>query len=310
VSVCLAGVVWGTIGPAVHVVHERSGLSVLAIGAHRAVAAVVCLGVAVLATGRLSECLALCRRDWRRLTVVGASTAAFQLLFFVAVVATGVSVATVVALGIPPVLLLLMTTTRERRLAVGRAVAVMVAVVGLLLVCLGGGGQSMPDPGLGVLTAVGSGAAFALSAHAARPLSRRYDALTVTTMTMSVAATLLAPGGLAAAALSGQVVTTTDAVSWWLVVYLGAVTMGVAYVLLFAGLRTTPSDAAVLATLLEPVTAVTIAVLFLGEELSAAGALGSLLILAAIACYRPGQSGSGETGRLRSSSTKTLTFSE
>jgi DME family drug/metabolite transporter len=59
-------------------------------------------------------------------------------------------------------------------------------------------------------------------------------------------------------------------------------TMAVAYVLLFAGLRTTPSGTAVVATLLEPVTAVVIAVSFLGERLTVAGGVGALLIVAAI----------------------------
>ena len=59
--------------------------------------------------------------------------------------------------------------------------------------------------------------------------------------------------------------------------------MAVAYALLFTGLRTTPSGSAVVATLLEPVTAVVIAVAFLGEHLTVAGVVGSLLILAAIA---------------------------
>ena len=71
--------------------------------------------------------------------------------------------------------------------------------------------------------------------------------------------------------------------SWLLVVYLGVVTMALAYVLLYAGLRSTPSRTAVVATLLEPVTAVAIAVLVLGERLSLAGAVGALLIVAAIA---------------------------
>jgi DME family drug/metabolite transporter len=66
------------------------------------------------------------------------------------------------------------------------------------------------------------------------------------------------------------------------VVYLGVVMMAFAYVLLYAGLRSTPSGTAVVATLLEPVAAVLIAVLFLGETLSAAGWLGCLLILGAI----------------------------
>jgi DME family drug/metabolite transporter len=82
--------------------------------------------------------------------------------------------------------------------------------------------------------------------------------------------------------LRDQPTGTADVGAWALVVYLGVVTMAFAYVLLYAGLRSTPSGTAVVVTLLEPVTAVVIAVLFLGETLTAAGVLGCLLILAAI----------------------------
>ena len=75
---------------------------------------------------------------------------------------------------------------------------------------------------------------------------------------------------------------TSDGAAWLLVIYLGVVTMAFAYVLLYAGLRSTPSGTAVVATLLEPVTAILIAVLLLDEKLSAAGVLGCLLILVAI----------------------------
>ena len=84
------------------------------------------------------------------------------------------------------------------------------------------------------------------------------------------------------ALLQGQSMTTTDIESWALIVYLGVVTLAFAYVLLYVGLRSTPSGTAVVATLLEPVTAVLIAVLFLDETLSVAGAIGCLLILGAI----------------------------
>ena len=70
--------------------------------------------------------------------------------------------------------------------------------------------------------------------------------------------------------------------TWAGLVDLGSVTMALAYVLLFAGRRTTASGSVAVATLLEPVTAVVIAVLVLGETLTPAGMLGSLLILAAI----------------------------
>jgi DME family drug/metabolite transporter len=85
------------------------------------------------------------------------------------------------------------------------------------------------------------------------------------------------------------VLITTNSVSWLLIVYLGVVTMTVAYALLYTGLRTTPSGTAVVATLVEPVTAVLIAVLLLNEHLPPAGLIGACLIVAAIAGLGRGQ---------------------
>ena len=283
--VCGAGVLWGTIGPAVQLVHEGSGLSPLMIGAYRAIAAVAALVLASLVTGRLHGCLGLVRSHWRRVVVTGVSTAAFQLLFFVAVLASGVSVATVVALGLPPVLLLVLGSLQRRRApSPGHLLTIAAALVGLGLVSVAGGsGPQAPGAALGILAALGSGTAYAVSTHIGAPLSREHDALTITTVTMSVAAAVLVPGGLVVTRLSGGVMTTSDAASWLLLSYLGVVTMGVAYVLLFAGLRTTSSGSAVVATLLEPVTAVLLAVLLLDERPTAAVVVGTLLILAAIA---------------------------
>jgi drug/metabolite transporter, DME family len=284
VLVCLAGLVWGTIGPAVQLIHTGSSLSPPTICAYRAIAAVGALTAAVLTTGRLSGCLSMARRHWRRLTVLGTLTATFQLLFFVAVFAAGVSLTTVVSLGFAPVLLLGVTSTRRRKLpSFGQVFTVVSAVVGLLLLCVPGGAvDEVPNAALGIMAALGSGAAYAMSADVATPLSQRHDALTVTTVTISVAAAVLVPTGLILARFRGEAMGTADTRSWLLVIYLGVVTMGVAYVLLFAGLRTIPSGAAVVGTLLEPVTAVLIAIWFLGERLTLAGAAGSLLILAAI----------------------------
>jgi DME family drug/metabolite transporter len=100
---------------------------------------------------------------------------------------------------------------------------------------------------------------------------------------MAVVAAVLVPGGLLLARLRGQLVTTTDTASWLGMIYLGVVTMVVAYALLFTGSGETPGATAVVATLLEPVTAVLVAVGFLRERLTPAAVLGCLLILAAMA---------------------------
>ncbi len=283
--VSAAGVVWGTIGPAVQLAHDASGLSPWVISAYRAVVAVLVLWAATLATRRLHTCVAVARHQRGRVITVGLTTATFMLLYFVAVVAAGVSVATVIALGLAPVLLLVVDSTHNRRApTLTQVLTVTIALVGLLLVCVaGGGGESGPNPTLGILAALGSGTAYAVSTHVGASLSREHDALAVITATMSVAAAVLIPGGLLVAYALDQKMTTTDAGSWLLLVYLGAVTMAFAYVLLYAGLRSTTSGSAVVATLLEPVTAVLIAVLFLGERPTAAVVVGTLLILAAIA---------------------------
>ncbi|KFU81890.1 drug/metabolite transporter, DME family [Amycolatopsis lurida] len=284
VLVCLAGVLWGTIGPAIPVVHEASDLSPLTIGGYRALFAMVVLVIAAAVMRRLRDCARLGRRHWRRVTVVGVSTAIFQLFFFVAVLWTGVSITTVVCLGFAPVLLLITGSVRRRRRpSAGQFLTVAVAVAGLLLVSvLGSPVGEAPYPVLGVFAALVSGAAYALSAEAAAPLSLRLDTLTMTTTTTCVAAMVLVPVGLVIPWASGEGILTTDLGSWALIGYLGAVTMALAYALLFAGLRTTPSGAVVVATLLEPVTAVVIAVVFLGERLTVAGVVGVVLIMAAI----------------------------
>jgi drug/metabolite transporter, DME family len=283
--VCLAGVIWGTIGTAVQLIHQASAFSALTMGAYRAVAGVAALLVASLVTGRLRTCLSVTRHEWRRVTAVGVLTAAFQLLFFMSVVAIGVSTATVVCLGFAPVLLLVVTSVQgRRRPSRAQAFTVATAVIGLLFVSFArGAGAEASQPALGLLTAVGSGAAYALSAHVAGSLSRRVDALSLTTATMSVAAAVLVPCGLVLPYLRGEVMTTTDVRSWVLLAYLGVVTMAFAYGLLFAGLRSTPSGSAVVATLLEPVTAVLLAGLILHEGMTPASIVGAALILAAIA---------------------------
>ena len=283
-SLCTAGVVWGTIGPAVDIVNDRSSLSVLVIGAYRAAAAVAALTVAVTVGGRGAACLALMKQHGRRVASTGVLTAVFQLLFFVAVVVTGVSVTTVVALGFAPVLLLVIESLRERRRPrLSQTLTVGTALLGLVLVSsTGANAVGTNHSQWGLLAAVGSGTAYALAAEAGGPLTRTCDALTVTTCTTIVLAVVLATGGLGITLLRGQPVLTTDSVSWLLMAYLGIVTLAFAYVLFYAGLSSTPSGTAVVATLAEPVTAVLIAALFLGETLSKTAVLGCLLILGAI----------------------------
>jgi len=67
------------------------------------------------------------------------------------------------------------------------------------------------------------------------------------------------------------------------VLWLAVVATVIAYGPLYAGLRSTPGSVAMIVTLLEPVTAVVLAAVLLGEALTAATALGGALLLGAVA---------------------------
>ena len=287
--VCSAGVLWGTIGPGVALADDAGGVGVLTTGAYRAVVAVAALLLAVVVTGRWRRFVGQARPQWRRIVAVGLLTASFQLLFFVSVPAAGVSVTVVVCLGLAPVLLLVTDAVRRARVPpAAQVLTVVVALVGLLLVAGPGNGATGSSPGWGVVGALAAGVAYAASAEVGGPLSRRLDTLTMTTATIGVAALALLPGGLLVPWVRGEPLGVGGpadrgfASYWLLVVYLGVVTMALAYALLFAGLRTTSGSVAVVATLLEPATGVLIATLLLGESLGLAGVAGTVLILAAV----------------------------
>lgn len=281
IQISLAGALWGTGGLVVQLIRDITPMSVLTLSAYRMLIAAVALGAATLVVRRHGLLRALLAERPTHVVAVGCGTAAYQALYFASVVTAGVTVATVVALGLAPVLLTISDAVGQRRtVSQSRFVVLVVALTGLVLVS-GFSGSTGPQPGLGILLAIASGTTYAATTALGRPLAQRADPLVLTTATTTTGALVLLP--LAAMAGStGPVLPTEPAVLAGLL-YLGVMTMAVAYGLLYAGLRTTPGSVAVVASLLEPVTAAVSAALILGERLGPAGILGTTLILAAVA---------------------------
>lgn len=286
-QVCLAGVLWGTGGLAVQLVREHAPLSALTISGWRTGLAALVLLVVVAAGRRTGPAVRLLREQPRQVVAVGLCTAAYQALYFAAVVAAGVTVATVVSLGLAPVLLTARDAVRGRRWPGATELGpVVVALVGLVLVSTTpghGGGSGGEAPVLGVVLAVASGATYALATALGEPLARRSDPLVLTTATTTVGALGLVPVALVVALVAREPVVTADPVAVGWLAYLGVLTFALAYGLLYAGLRSTSSSAAVVATLLEPVTAGVVAAAVLGERIGALGVLGMVLVLLAVA---------------------------
>jgi DME family drug/metabolite transporter len=291
-QVCAAGVLWGTGGLVVTVLHERDGFGAMTVSAWRMLLAAVALLAFAGLTRQLRPAADLFRAHPVRTVLVGCGTAAYQGLYFVSVLWVGVSVATVVSLGLAPVLAAAWEHLRaETRPSVRQVGVLGAALTGLLLISLTAGhGTSGPGgrPVAGLVLAVLAGAVYAATTVLGHTLAQRGAPIALTTVATTVGAVALTPF-LAVAAVAGDPVGTTDPVSLALFVYLGVATMALAYALLYAGLRTTPGSAATVATLLEPISAAVLAALLLGERLTTPALVGGVLILAAVVALRPSE---------------------
>ena len=293
VQISTAGLLWGTTGVVVQLLRQDTPLRPVSIGFYRlAVAAVVLLAWQLRRLGSLRQLVATVRDSsvpTVRLVLVGVGLGCYQASYFVAVAAIGVSISTMVSLGVAPVAVAVWESAVLRRwpsrLVMGSLAG---GIIGLVLVGSAGGHTTTgaQHPLLGFSAAVLSGLGYAATTVLSRHVSQRTSAMTLTTVSALVGSLALLP----IAAVSGLGFAPSPAPVGYLV-YIGVVATAVAYALFYAGLRTTSGSIAAVLTLLEPLTAAVLAVIVLGEPLSVLEVAGGLLLLGAICALYLGPTG-------------------
>ncbi|MEO9139628.1 MAG: DMT family transporter [Jatrophihabitans sp.] len=277
IAVSAGALLWGTTGVAVSIVHERSGLSAVPIGWYRVlIAALVIAGY--LRLDGLRRARAAFARHRLVIGVCGVGFAAYQALYFVGVQYVGVSVSTLVSLGVAPVALTVGTAVAGRRRPANSGLVVLgCALIGLALISLRPGGDHASHPVLGVLASVGSGLGYAASTVLSRRVSDE-EPLVLTGLTSAIATLVLLP-----LALPFGLAPPADVISSGWLIYIGIVPTIAAYALFYRGLRSTTPEVAGVLTLLEPLTAALLAAAVLHESLSGWAVLGGVLMLVAVA---------------------------
>jgi DME family drug/metabolite transporter len=271
------GILWGTIGIVVRLLQD-GGLPSLPILFWRLVCACFIL-LPLLRLGRLRSVVVQLRHPVR-LVVVAVGSLGFQLLYFFAVRDVGAGVATLVTLGIGPVVLHLSDAFTAKAVPPPRTLFVLLlALAGLALVTTGDHNVLVaPRPLRGLTEAVLSGLLYAGSTAWSRPLSARLAPLSITFVSSAVGVVALLP---AVALTGGYVPRTVPMITG--ILWLGVITTVIAYGLFYTGLRSVPGSTAMIVTLLEPVTAVALAAVLLEEPLTATNVVGGALLLAAVA---------------------------
>ncbi|MEU8134006.1 DMT family transporter [Streptodolium elevatio] len=265
-----ACLLWGSTGTAAS--FAPRGANSAAVGC----AGLVFGGLLLFVTTR--GCVALVRaasgRDRLALLVGAAAVAAYPLTFYPAVSRTGVAVATVVALGSAPVFAGLV---ERASFGIRRRLATAAAVAGCALLVVGQESGGVRADALGVGLALVAGLAYAVYASVgARMITRGHAARPALAVMFAVAAAAVAP--------------LVVAEGWWLAdvrgtavaLHLAVLTTCVAYTLFGLGLRHTTAVVATSLTLAEPAAAAVLAVVVLGEQLTAISWAGLAVVGAAL----------------------------
>ncbi|MFD8234099.1 DMT family transporter [Streptomyces sp. NPDC059696] len=280
VYLIVAGVAWGTAGAAASLVYRASDLGPVALSFWRCAAGLALLLAVRPLRSRARPVAQPRRRRALRAGVTGLGLAVFQTAYFAAVSVTGLAVATVVTLGAGPVLIALgARLTLAERLGRGGVVAVLGALAGLGVLALGGGGTTVRPQG--VLLALLSAAGYCAMTLLTRRWGRdgEADATGTTAGAFAVTSLCLLPFALAEGLLPhteepGRLVL--------LLGYVAAVPTALAYGLYFAGAAVLRSATVSVIMLLEPVSAAVLAVVLLGEHLTAETLAGTLLMLGSV----------------------------
>lgn len=277
-AVLAAALLWGTTGTVAH--FAPAGSSPLAIGL-----ATFGIGGVVLALVSARRVLAVLRQrahlGWVLAGAVGVVL--YPTAYYPSMALAGVAVGNVVALGSGPIFAALLEWAIDRRRPDARwSIATAVAIVGIVLLALGGHGGVAADASaapLGVGLALLAGFGYALYAYAgARLISRGATATGAVGALFLVGAIVclawLAIVGLGPLASAPGIAT---------IAYLALVPMALSYLLFGYGLRALRSSAATTLALAEPIVATLLAVAVVGERPSVVGWAGLATVAVGIA---------------------------
>ena len=220
----------------------------------------------------------------RNLVLCGAFGAAlYQPAFFLGVERSGVAAGTVIALGSGPMfsgLIDLALLRRNPAMKWYTGTAVMLVGVAILAAA-GADDSSLISLSLfGVISAMAAGLGYAVYAHTTSVLiSRGVGSTEALASQFALAALILGPFLIASVVSSSDVGWVWSTSGIVMLLHLGVLTAGIAYVLYGWGLRKLHASTAVSITLVEPLTASLAAFVVLGERLPAQGWISGVVIL-------------------------------
>jgi len=277
-AACGAGFLWGTGALVVNILVTQHGFTPQNISFWRfAVGSVVLLAI----FGRRIAWPTL-RQLWLPVLLAGTAMAGYVLCWFLGIERIGASIPTLIALCLPPVLVTLIALVRGQEKLDAPLLAVLTAAVAGTLLVVSGHGDTGSGPAAsqmlaGVLFSIASAVLYSGFTLVSGRLSTALGAGPATTSLTVVATAVM---GLFALYRPLQWPQEVPPQAWFL--YLGVVTAALALLAFSWGAARLSPTALTVATLVEPLTAVALSALLLGEQLQAWQYAGGALLLLSI----------------------------
>lgn len=284
----LAACIWGTVGVSSALLNRVETTPPMLIAFLRlGFASPVLVGLAWLTTRR--NPFRLNWQEWGYFGVMGLAMAAYQVMYFLAIPLASVTLVVVIALCSSPLIVAFISIpVFKERITSSLIAALTLSLTGTALLAFGGGNQGevfKPEYLLGTILALGTGLAYSVLVIFSKLVTRQEVASGVShgpIQPVAVAFTLGAIVLFPIALASGSLRLNLAPGVWLIAAYLGLVPTALAYVIFLKGMARASATAASITTMLEPAIATFLAWALLGEQLTPASLLGSLLLLVSV----------------------------
>ncbi len=273
VKLIAAMFIFGSIGIFVRTIGLSSGILAIVRGS----IGTVFLLLAWLAMGKRLSLLSI-RKNLKFLVFSGAAIGANWICLFEAYRYTTIAVATLCYYLAPVFVILASPLFLKEKLTAVKAGCVAVSLFGMALVAdIFGNGQEAAGGWKGIAFGVTAALLYA-SVVIMNKFLKEIEAVDMTVSQLGIASLVLLPYVLYTEDGTG---ITLGVSTLFLLLYLGIVNTGIAYLLYFSSLKDLSGQTAALFSYIDPVTAILLSALLFHEDMSAEQIIGAVLILGA-----------------------------
>jgi DME family drug/metabolite transporter len=278
VLVCVAACLWGTAAVGIKELYRISDLNAFSVGFFRFGLAFP--AIALTCRKRLGNVVfQVGRSEYPLLFFLGLALAQYHICYYAAIMLVGVTLSALITLCSAPVLVAVISSIFLRQKHTPRVMlALSMALLGTgLLVGTPESLGTLNCTMVGIILSLGSALGYALVTIISRSLYTKHHPMVVTTFSFGVGMTMLLPVPWILG-MSFQF----SLWSWALILYIGLIPTGLAYILFFMGLKHVPPTVAAILTMAEPLTATILAWQIFDEKLSSLGWLGAAFLMGAV----------------------------